>query len=241
MASNDPQDSSVDQDMTRIFGAPHPRRLPVVVPPQRPLAQRRGVRRWTLVALPLAALAAVGMTAVYHPGANEPAAVRRSAAAQPVRSTPLPAAVPESAAAGGVETLAVDTPVYPGPAPAMAKQPAAAPPQKAADTRSPRRRLVLNLDPGTDSAPAARSRSGSRAEPCDDDRCIYQDVINADRRLRSAYRRAGREGVPVAELQDVRRQWNRALSISLDAPDETIRRYDRLTRQLEAASDREDQ
>jgi hypothetical protein len=58
-------------------------------------------------------------------------------------------------------------------------------------------------------------------------------VVGADRRLRAAYDDATQAGVPTDELVAVRRRWDRARAISLREPDETIRRYDRLTERLD--------
>lgn len=68
-----------------------------------------------------------------------------------------------------------------------------------------------------------------------EDRCIYQDVSNAHRRLERAYRRAEFEGVPPSELRAVRRAWNRARDVSLDDPDEAIRQFDGLADYLRRA------
>lgn len=83
---------------------------------------------------------------------------------------------------------------------------------------------------------AVAADTGSRADDCrvgsDEDACIYRDVRAADRRLLVAYQRAVQAGVPRRDLVDIRRDWTRALAISLDDPDETIRRYDDLADQL---------
>lgn len=65
-----------------------------------------------------------------------------------------------------------------------------------------------------------------------DDRCIYRDVLDAHRRLDDTYDRARQAGLDYRELRDVRRAWDRARAISLDEPDETIRRYDELNARL---------
>ncbi|KQU53209.1 hypothetical protein ASG67_10385 [Sphingomonas sp. Leaf339] len=78
--------------------------------------------------------------------------------------------------------------------------------------------------------------AGGRQDGCragsNEDACIYRDVRAADRRLLAAYQRAVQAGVPRRDLVDIRRDWTRALAISLDDPDETIRRYDDLADQL---------
>lgn len=85
----------------------------------------------------------------------------------------------------------------------------------------------------------ANSRSSSR--PCgpgiEANNCIYADVLDADHRLRDAYVLAARQGLPSGELVEIRRGWDRARSISLDNPDETIRRYNGLVERLHADLD----
>lgn len=68
-----------------------------------------------------------------------------------------------------------------------------------------------------------------------EDRCIYQDVLDADSRLRLAYRRAQRGGVSNRDLATVTRRWSRAREMSLDDPDGTIQRYDQLADTLDRA------
>ncbi|MBJ6122868.1 hypothetical protein [Sphingomonas mollis] len=88
---------------------------------------------------------------------------------------------------------------------------------------------------------AVPADAGSRADGCragsTEDACIYRDVRAADRRLLVAYQRAVQAGVPRRDLVEVRRDWTRALAISLDDPDETIRRYDDLADQLRYLTD----
>lgn len=74
----------------------------------------------------------------------------------------------------------------------------------------------------------ARCASGSLA-----DDCIYGDVLAADGRLRTAYDRAVRGGVEAEELGAITRRWSRARRISLDEPDVTIQRYERLAAELD--------
>lgn len=88
--------------------------------------------------------------------------------------------------------------------------------------------------------PRARTRPSPAEARCPpgslEDRCIYQDVLNADARLRAAYERATRNGVRTSELAAVRRRWARAQRSSLDEPDETIGRYGRLADELDSLS-----
>ena len=68
-----------------------------------------------------------------------------------------------------------------------------------------------------------------------EDRCIYQDVLNADARLRLAYSRAKRSGVSNAKLTAITRRWSRARELSEDDPDGAIQRYDQLADTLDQA------
>ncbi|WP_375403546.1 hypothetical protein [uncultured Sphingomonas sp.] len=84
---------------------------------------------------------------------------------------------------------------------------------------------------------AARSRTAAAARPCvpgsEDDRCIYQDVLAADARLRRAYDRALQAGTANLWMSAIKRRWVDARYDSLDDPDGTIRRYDRLAAALD--------
>ena len=66
-----------------------------------------------------------------------------------------------------------------------------------------------------------------------DDRCIYQDVMNADARLRRAFNRAAQEGVSRPALSFVLKEWNRARRQATSDPDQTINRYEQLENALE--------
>lgn len=66
-----------------------------------------------------------------------------------------------------------------------------------------------------------------------DDRCIYQDVLSADTRLRLAYDRAERSGVSNWQLAGIDRRWSQAREHAQDDPDGTIRRYDQLAKMLD--------
>ena len=74
-----------------------------------------------------------------------------------------------------------------------------------------------------------------------EDRCIYQDVLNADSRLRTAFDNAQRNGVSNAQLATIRARWNTARRDADDDPDGTIWRYNQLTATLDrmARSDTE--
>lgn len=66
-----------------------------------------------------------------------------------------------------------------------------------------------------------------------EDRCIYQDVLNADGRLRRAFERAKQDGVGNRDLTVISRRWRQARELASDDPDGTIRRYDRLADALD--------
>lgn len=111
--------------------------------------------------------------------------------------------------------------------------------------RSPsdlRTSLVLS-DAPTRSAPLRSNRvAGSAPHDCVagslEDRCIYQDVLNADARLRLAYSRARRAGVSSQQLAAINRRWTRARDQADDDPDGTIERYDQLSDALDRARER---
>ncbi|WP_375427101.1 hypothetical protein [uncultured Sphingomonas sp.] len=112
---------------------------------------------------------------------------------------------------------------------------AARPSRPASGPRSARADTVASV------AFRRRERAGSsiamaRCAPGSlEDRCIYQDVLNADARLRVAYDAAKRDGVSKLWLSAVSRRWNQAWKKSEDDPDGTISRY----RQLADALDEE--
>ena len=66
-----------------------------------------------------------------------------------------------------------------------------------------------------------------------DDRCIYQDVMNADTRLRRSFDRAVQGGVSRPALSFVLRKWNQARRQATTDPDQTINRYDQLVNKLD--------
>lgn len=100
----------------------------------------------------------------------------------------------------------------------------------------------LRLDPSPRSERTARIREDREdsavSSPCVagslKDRCIYRDVLRADGSLREAFRRATLSGVSTQDLTDINRQWRQAIRQSQDNPDESIRRFERLTRELDA-------
>jgi hypothetical protein len=65
------------------------------------------------------------------------------------------------------------------------------------------------------------------------DRCAYPAVLDADRRLRSAYAEATRAGVPRDVLVDYRQRWTSLRRLGPDEPNRIIRGYGALERDLE--------
>ena len=92
----------------------------------------------------------------------------------------------------------------------------------------------------TRTVPVATARSAADDDGCrpgsEENRCIYREVRAADRRLVAAYHAATEAGVPRREMLAVRRIWTRALAVSLDDPDGTIRTYDELAARLRDAA-----
>lgn len=118
-------------------------------------------------------------------------------------------------------------------------------PQDLANARSsPELRTSLaRSDPALQPAPAQRDRLIRPAQnDCVagslEDRCIYQDVLNADARLRMAYGRARRAGVSTQQLTAINRRWVRARDQADDDPDGTIARYNQLADALDQARGR---
>ncbi len=156
-------------------------------------------------------------------------AAQRPSAGAPVPARPEPVAY--QAAAPVVEE-----------APAATEQPiGAATPMPRVEPRAPA--TIAPARPARASGRAMAAKSAPVAAPGDDCRpgseenhCIYREVRAADRRLVAAYHAAAEAGVPRREMLAVRRIWTRALAVSLDDPDGTIRTYDDLARRLRDAA-----
>lgn len=222
MAIDRKQDRNVSADMERVFGlsadadeepAGGTRRADPVPP-----SAAGQPRRWLLIAAPVLATLFLMALAVRFALTLVPADVGEPA----TRPSPRPAI--EAASPAPTPTLVPDrteslSPDDFGPAP-VEPIPAApatpAPPRRAVERVRPAPRAARDCPPGST-----------------ENRCIFADVLAADRRLRTAYARATQAGVPTRELVTIRRRWNRARGISLDAPDETIRRYDELAARLD--------
>jgi hypothetical protein len=199
--------------------------------PATPKPRRRLMRMLT-IAIPLLTIAVAAFLflqigsdirpAAVMAEARPPAAVVAPADAAPPR--PAPVAYLAAAPMTPAPTIEADDP-----APAFARSGSATPPP--AIVRKPRAPALASAP-----APVAPIDAARRERGCfpgsEENRCIYAEVREADRRLVAAYRAAAEAGVPVGEMRAVRRVWTRALQVSLDDPDGTIRTYDNLTRRL---------
>ncbi|WP_242182449.1 hypothetical protein [Sphingomonas sp. CARO-RG-8B-R24-01] len=139
-----------------------------------------------------------------------------------------------AAAAGSVPLARMPAAVSPRPRPAVRPAYAATRTRSATPAASaPGNRVSPSFRARTDAEDAA---SAGRCPPgSNEDRCIYQDVLAADARLRRAYRQARQGGVPTWQLTEINQRWRRARDLAQDDPDGTIQRYDRLADQLDRA------
>jgi hypothetical protein len=245
---------TVAADMDRIFqplagvtAGRHPS-------PNSVVGRERRRSRWWLLTLPplvVAAGTALGLTAI-HEGWQPPVAALRSAAP----TAPQRRAIDQAAPAGARVTDA-PTAVAPAPLPDTGvavgsggtddaqgavprddrTQPAAADLPRAA------RQPVQPIDraPGiaTARAPDRVRGGGGRASDSGcapnspENRCIYQDVLDAHGRLYRAYERARVRGVSNRDLTIIARRWREARNRADDDPDGAIRRYNQLADQLD--------
>lgn len=251
------QTDSVAADMERIFRplagrtvSAAPREAAGAVP-----ARRRA--KWLLFAAPVAVLVAgvaLGVDYVGDAWRPKAAAARHATPAdyRVARTDDRPAAAiangvapadavvpardddptlaeapPPLRADGAGEALADATPTRTAPDPRVSVRTASV---AARDGRS--------FDRAARPAPARRGGGGGSAYPdCApgslDDRCIYQDVLDADERLRRAFDRAKQDGVANRDLATVTRRWRQARDLATDDPDGTIRRYGQLAETLD--------
>lgn len=219
--------------------------------------RRRGLR-WIVFGAPVM-IAAAGVAVSYnyvgdewraHIAAANPAApvVPRAAAssAQPVaaeRADAAPSDLGPATGTYGQERSQTDTPVDPAPSrDARAIPPApygdatmVGPAASDAADGAQYRGSASSMDRAA--RPRRRAASNANAAGCapgsQSDQCIYQDVLNADGRLRRAYERARQDGVSSRALTDIGRAWRKARSRAEDDPDGTIRRYDQLADALD--------
>jgi len=196
--------------------------------------RRRRLMRMLTIAIPLLTIAVAAFLFLQIGSDIRPVAVmaetRPAAAVAPAADTASPRPAPVAYLAAAPMTPQPVTEAD-DPAPMVARSaPVAAPPPPAI-ARQPRA-PALALAPAS-AAPAAPAPTERGCFPgSEEDRCIYAEVREADRRLVAAYRAAAEAGVPVSEMRAVCRVWTRALADSLDDPDGTIRTYGDLTRRL---------
>lgn len=239
MSSDDAIKTAVTVDMERIFGGLARRNLARSARADELAAPARkrkagGPSRLALIALAAVLLLGSALTAAMllrpvfgltsSPASDRPAilpaASAQEVAAAPRPAPPLPAATPpmgdDLPAPVSVPTVTREEP---------------RPSQTAAERASP------------PPSPTARStpsrREASAASLCRDgpdrEQCLYREVRRADLRLREAYDWAADLAVPVGEMRQVRRLWNRALDRSLDDPVGTIQTLDALSTRLHDA------
>ena len=167
----------------------------------------------------------------------------------PALSVPVPALTTPSAAATSSGASAVNPRAPATDAPAsIAETPATGNPDaaEALPARAPVRRPDMAAQPEprrevAEARPVAPARE--RADPAPtvpqctpgslEDRCIYQDVLQADTKLRLVYDRAKQEGVSKLWLSAVARRWIRVREDAEEDPDGAIRRYGRLADALD--------
>lgn len=245
MATDLKRNRSVDADMERVFGAgpalpgsdaaAEGIAAPAVPPQTIDPAEGPPPRRWLLIAAPaivalFVAVLAIRFALTLVPDRPVPATTDRIRPAVLDGGVPAPApsAVPSPVVAAPADADAALTPDDFGPAPV--EQAPDAPPApsftpRAADAQRAQREEARTRRPTV--------AANGCAPGSNEDRCIFADVLAADRRLRAAWSRATRAGVPNDDLVAIRRRWTRARGISLESPDETIRRYDALATALD--------
>lgn len=236
------RNADVAADMAAIFATTASRRTPpamaaaapgAMIARATPRASRGRKLLRTLVLLALLAVAGAVMLGRPQDAPRVTLPAEPKAATVAERAT-VPAPVPP-------------TPVPPAPVPTPTPTPSPTPSASGTSAPVPKPASTATADRTSPAAKAggdaagidiARSpdqpRAGSRCSG-DPDGCLYDRVRAADDRLVRAYQRARFAGVPIAELRDVRRRWDRALARSLDEPGETIRAYDALADELEDA------
>ncbi len=204
--------------------------------------------RLVTIGIPLLAVAVVAFLflqigADRRPGASvaQAGAAKRPIAAAPARPAPVAyRATAPLVADDAIADAAMPVPVDEGgdegrdarrdaPLAASVRRPRATGQTAGQAGRATGRAMAATAAPA--SAADRDCRPGSQ-----ENHCIYREVREADRRLVAAYHAAADAGVPRREMLAVRRVWTRALAVSLDDPDGTIRTYDELARRLRDAA-----
>ena len=183
-------------------------------------------------------------------GGGAVARVRGARAAEPRpsprRSSPRLAAVGAFAAAALAGLAAGTVLMQPDPPVAPAEQPLQVVTNEPLLTTAPVPSTPLstgleNLPAPVVMAPPPRIQRASAPAPIRTERpktagcgqrCSYDEVMAADRRLRAAYARAARSGVSRAELVAYRRQWDRMRRADSDRPQRLVRGYGSMTSEL---------
>lgn len=244
---------TVAADMDRIFqplvgvtAGRHPSPNPVV-------GRERRRSRWWLLTLPplvVAAGTALGLTAVREgwqppvalrsaaPTVLQKPAVEQGAPAGP-RVTDAPTAVanaplPDTGVAvdsGGTDDAQGAIPRDDRTQPAAADLPRAARQPVRPIDRAPR--IVTVRVPDRVRGGGGRASDSGCPPNSPENRCIYQDVLNAHGRLYRAYERARVRGVSSRDLTVIARRWREARNRADDDPDGAIRRYNQLADQLD--------
>jgi hypothetical protein len=210
---------AVDEELEAIFAALPPSHVapgsaasPVTSVRPREGAARH-VSRWGAAAAGLLLLAAVGAGFVRRE-ANPPPPVLQP---QIVSAELAPQALPEPLVlARRVEP--------PPPKPALTKVAQSQP--------RPRTRATARREVGQARSGCARYRGEALA------RCLWPDVMQADRELRRAYDRAARDGVARSMMVSFRNRWSDLRHDARREPEKVITAYRRMTSDLDGARGR---
>lgn len=104
-------------------------------------------------------------------------------------------------------------------------------------TRTPGARTAFRDRARARNAPASRTQPVRCGSGLSEQHCLFEDVLEADARLRTAYDRADRAGVPTETLTAINRSWRRARRYAEADPRGTIRRYEQLADALDDERD----
>jgi len=219
-------DARVARDMERVFArfGGGSRRNPAAGAGSRPAQapSPRRIGRGTLVgAMTAAMIVGFLVAALLRPASPPPAS--------PTTSTPrAPATLPRAA-------TPAPSPPRPGPEAEMAPARPAGAAQRAERRAEPSGKLAAaRATPATATKRESSDRTPpvrppvrpvdhpSDALPCqgtaDQRRCLYEEVLRADRRLRRTYAAAATAGLSVADMRRARGSWKRALARSQREP-----------------------
>lgn len=193
---------AVAADMTDIFAGLRPVNPAAGESVVRRVSPRRGSRFKPATVGALLAAGLVGVSAGAMLERDDPA-VRQAAPVATAAIPPAPTKAPE---------------------PVPASQPAPSAPIVQASAPEPA--------PKVEKAVATRPKPKPKKAKARPTRASRAEVLAADRRLRRAYDRAIRAGVPRPVLVDYRNRWNRLRRTTWNEPAQLVRGYDRLERGL---------